>query len=556
MQRVSPNISGAKDQSPKQSWPMAGNLRINLVLPDVDKLQAANALIAELQAENDRLRAASSRDTRLQAENDRLKAEVERLRAASSQDAGLQAKNDRLMAELQAKLDEARKIIEALHVKYGQPAADDTNSGIPGSKVQGGRRRTGKSGPAGDGKPKRPRGRPKGHKGSNRKPAPPENVDESVAYEPKSTDCPKCGTPMIRKQDLDTIFQQIEKLKEITRIVEARGAAYTCPCCATKVNGTVPTEIRNRPLLGPQLLAFVIALRFCCNASIRAISKFLNDTTKQYVSIGCLTKSIIRGSECLAENHKEIEDQIRLQPVVYIDETPHLDDGRRCYTWVFVTDKAILFAIGNRSLDMVNRVLGPDYEGIICSDYYGVYISYVKSNNKVKHQACLAHLKREFKRCAEHVFDREISQYGEKMLKLLDDLFKVRDEFNADKTPEALARFRQAAEVFNREGALAPNKGQPARLAKRFVSGDAYTTFVSEPVDATNNRSERAIRKVVILRSVTQGTRGENGRLASERFWSVKATCELQNRSFVDYFGKCYEAHLKGEPTPSIFSQQ
>ena len=110
------------------------------------------------------------------------------------------------------------------------------------------------------------------------------------------------------------------------------------------------------------------------------------------------------------------------------------------------------------------------------------------------------------------------SQYGEKMLKLLEDLFKARDEYDADKTLKSLERFRQAAADFNREGALAPNKGQPARLAKRFAPGSAYITFVTEPVDCTNNRSENAIRKVILYRTISQGTRGERGRLACERF--------------------------------------
>lgn len=360
---------------------------------------------------------------------------------------------------------------------------------------------------------------------------------------------------MERAPSLDSIYQQIDLLKEqLAQIVEARGAAYVCPCCGGVTKGKVPEEIRNRPLIGPRLLAFIIALRFGCNASFRAMSAFLKATIGHGIAIGCLAKTIIRSSNCLANGYKEIEEHIRNEPVVYVDETPHVENGVRCYTWVFVTAKAIFFAIGNRSRDMLDRVLTPDYVGIICTDYYGVYISYVKtSDGRIVHQACLAHLKREFRRCADHILDPDISRYGEKMLKLLEDLFKARDEFNADKTPENLERFRQAADDFNREGEIAPNKGIPARLAKRFASGSAYTTFVSNPeVDATNNRSERAIRKIVISRHVTQGTRSENGRHASEKFWSVKATCELQGRSYLDYISKCYEAHSKGKPTPSI----
>jgi hypothetical protein len=222
---------------------------------------------------------------------------------------------------------------------------------------------------------------------------------------------------------------------------------------------------------------------------------------------------------------------------------------------VFVTDKEIFFAIGNRSRDMLDRVLTPDYKGIISSDYYGVYIGYTKVSAEMGHQTCLARLKRDFRRCADHLLDPDISRYGEKMLKLLEDLFKARDEFSAGKTPESLARFRQAAEDFNREARVAPDKGLHARLAKRFAAGNSYTTFVSRPeVDATNNRAERAIRKVVMLRHVTRGTRSERGRRAFEMFLTVKATCELQGGPFLDFFSECHEAHSKGEPTSSILA--
>jgi hypothetical protein len=55
-----------------------------------------------------------------------------------------------------------------------------------------------------------------------------------------------------------------------------------------------------------------------------------------------------------------------------------------------------------------------------------------------------------------------------------------------------------------------------------------------------------------MLRNVTQGTISAAGRSSTERFLSVLATCELQERSFSDFFKESYEAHLKGEPTPSI----
>jgi hypothetical protein len=140
------------------------------------------------------------------------------------------------------------------------------------------------------------------------------------------------------------------------------------------------------------------------------------------------------------------------------------------------------------------------------------------------------------------------------MLGLLNKLLEARDTYNADKTDENLEEFRRRRDEFNIEGERAPNKGDAAAIAKRFHDGTScYTAFVEHPeVDASNNRAERIIRKVVMLRNITQGTRSPAGRISMERFLSVKATCELQGRFFRDFFKESYEAHLKGEPTPSI----
>jgi transposase len=113
------------------------------------------------------------------------------------------------------------------------------------------------------------------------------------------------------------------------------------------------------------------------------------------------------------------------------------------------------------------------------------------------------------------------------MVALIDALFDARKEFNKDPTPDNLEKLRQSAEDFNTEAANAPDRGRPATLAKRFKGQDhTYTTFVENPgVEPTNNVAERSIRPVVMARNVIQGTKGEKGRLAAERYWSIRASC-------------------------------
>ncbi|MCP4753881.1 MAG: transposase, partial [Proteobacteria bacterium] len=97
-------------------------------------------------------------------------------------------------------------------------------------------------------------------------------------------------------------------------------------------------------------------------------------------------------------------------------------------------------------------------------------------------------------------------------------------------------------------------KREARNMADRFIlHGEAYFTFMTTPgIDPTNNAAEQAIRFVVIDRLITQGTRSLNGRKASERLWTVIATCDLQGRSAFDFIYKAVKAHFHGTVPPSL----
>jgi hypothetical protein len=91
-------------------------------------------------------------------------------------------------------------------------------------------------------------------------------------------------------------------------------------------------------------------------------------------------------------------------------------------------------------------------------------------------------------------------------------------------------------------------------MTKRFRQhAEAYFAFITTPgMDPTNNVAEQAIRFVVIDRHVTQGTRGAKGRRASERLWTVIATCALQGRLAFAFILEAVDAFVHDRPAPSL----
>jgi hypothetical protein len=101
--------------------------------------------------------------------------------------------------------------------------------------------------------------------------------------------------------------------------------------------------------------------------------------------------------------------------------------------------------------------------------------------------------------------------------------------------------------------------GQPPptdaqNMANRFRRhGAAYFAFITTPgIDPTNNVAEQAIRFIVIDRHVTQGTRSARGRTASERLWTIIATCTIQGRSAFAFLQQALHALWYAEPSPSL----
>ena len=91
-------------------------------------------------------------------------------------------------------------------------------------------------------------------------------------------------------------------------------------------------------------------------------------------------------------------------------------------------------------------------------------------------------------------------------------------------------------------------------MADRFRNyGHEYFRFITTPgIEPTNNAAEQAFRFVVISRTVTQGTRSIKGRMASERLWTVIATCKLQGRSAFNFILSAVRAGFYNLQPPSL----
>ena len=93
-----------------------------------------------------------------------------------------------------------------------------------------------------------------------------------------------------------------------------------------------------------------------------------------------------------------------------------------------------------------------------------------------------------------------------------------------------------------------------AGTCRELLAAEAHLwTFVRvEGIEPTNNEAERSLRHAVLYRQTSGGTDSEAGSRFVERILTVVATCRQQKINVLDYLTRCYQAHLDGQPAPSL----
>lgn len=313
-----------------------------------------------------------------------------------------------------------------------------------------------------------------------------------------------------------------------------------------------PDHLADGRLLGPRMVALTSTLKAELHGSYESIRTIFEDVFDLEVSTGTLTNTTHRLSEALAGNHAELLDAIQAEAVVNVDETGHKENGERPMTWAATTPDVSVFLIADtRSSEELYHLLGHDFDGVIGSDHFSAYLKYVKDNPKAEHQFCWAHLIRDI------LFTEKLTTAGahdwflevEPAVKLLFHGWHRADPLICEEAKRRiLAACREEREIDCKE------VRRLQRRVRNHVAG--YFRFLEDPdrgIEPTNNAAERVLRKLVMHRAVTQGTRGERGRRWWERVFSVRATLRSRGKSLFTHLVKVAQAAAaKLEPPPVL----
>lgn len=454
--------------------------------------------------------------------------------------AALEAENARLLAQLAA----ARKHSG----NSSKPPSSDITKPAPKTGGSPRRRKIG--------------GQP-GHPRHERRPFPPDQVDEQQIH--GLTHCSDCGSTQFEILDQPAqVFQQVELVPKPFKVTEHVAQVGRCICCQQIQTAELPADLVATGLIGPRMMGLLLFMKGAMRSSYSAMEEFLGHVLGFKVSRGYLAKVMSQGSRVLEAPVEELRSLLPTQRWLNVDETGHKDNGKGMWTWCFRARHFVLFSIQvSRGSDVLLEFLGVEFNGVLGCDYFSAYRKFMgQMSGSV--QFCFAHLIRDLKFLVDHP-EPLMKFYAQPILQAVRRMFHLIHEQVRHPVVDFQTRLerckKQIIAMAVDTTCLSPIEWyveekfpEVFNMAVRFRKhGADYFTFITSPeIGPTNNAAEQALRFVVMDRRATQGTRSHKGRTFCERIWTAVGTCRMNKRSIFGYLCEAVTAWSKGLPVPSL----
>jgi transposase len=396
----------------------------------------------------------------------------------------------------------------------------------------------------------RKRGGQPGHRGTQRKLVPIEQVKED--FDVKPTTCRQCGSELSGDDPAPDRHQVAEIPPVKVEVTEYRLHTLTCSVCGIQTRAELPAGV---PLgdFGPRFQAMTALLSGRYHLSKRDTQGVMDDFFQAELGLGSIPTLEQRTSEAIAQPVAEARTYVQSQPAVHQDETGWKEGIQKAWLWVAATPLVTVFLVAlHRSTEVAKQILGENFAGILNSDRWSAY-NWLDNRRR---QLCWAHLKRDFQAFVER---GGVSQLiGEALLAqaklMFDGWYHLREgTWSRPAFQEHMRPIRQQIAALLRQGAACDQTATAGTCRDILKREEALFTFVDiAGVEPTNNLAERQIRPGVLWRKGSFGTQSEAGSRFVERIMTAVSTLKQQNRNVLDYLTEACDAANWGRPAPSL----
>jgi transposase len=378
--------------------------------------------------------------------------------------------------------------------------------------------------------PRKAGGKP-GHPGHSQVLLPPTIVKE---LRPERCACGNTTFPLTTPYHTHQVIELPPIAMDVTHWVLHQG---WCPDWGRWSKAQVPAEYATG--YGPRLSALMGEVAGAYGNGRRIVQTFCASVLQIPISLGAIQKVLDRVAQAIEPHYRAIATRARQAPVNYIDETPWFLTHTLQWLWVMVSDMAAFYMIHPHRSKEAFAALIDDWAGILVSDGYGVYQTWVE-----RRQTCLAHLIRTARSLAARQ-QPELATCGAWALAELQRLCHMA------KAPPTGGEWRAwYARLCKLIDQYHDRHDDAGRLARRLLRemDSLWVFLVQYGVDPTNNRAERALRCGVLWRKRSLGTASDKGNHWVERILSLKETCRLHARTTYTVLVDAITSFFHGQP--------
>jgi transposase len=346
--------------------------------------------------------------------------------------------------------------------------------------------------------------------------------------------CPACDTRL--DEPIETRERIVEDIVPArVHVTKYRVHRYWCPTCKVKVEAE-PEGVLPEQRFGLRLMLLVVFLR-TLGLTVEKIRAHLRESFGVQLSHGAVIHVEAVVAEALGPLYAELLEELRKAKSVHADETSWRIDGEKHWLWVLLGKGVAVFAVRDtRSRRPIEEHLGPDYEGVVVTDFYPSF-----RNLPYEKQKCLVHLLREIHRFeAKPDFQpgKEWTQVRRRVKRLVTEAVEGHENL---KDPGERAAFK--ARLVKRAEAIAqlPRSHKYALILAKLVgqyTDQLFTFLTREGVHWENNPAERGLRPMVVNRKVSFGSKSEEGAERRAVLQSVAETAHLRGKSFLHFAGQ------------------
>jgi hypothetical protein len=422
------------------------------------------------------------------------------------------ARQDETIAVLQQQMSEMKQMFEGI-IERQQIRIAELEKMVFGRRPKG--KDDSSSGPSlsGTGGAAKPPSSP----GSHRRPIPPVSAITSTQHVAVGG-CHSCGGPLT---DIQIHLRYVEDIllpalmeqaaKTVTKLEVQQGY---CTKCGTYSSGQ---DLRGQEVvLGPHVRLLITYLVTLMDLTYSQVTTLITDLYGLSIARGDITGILATSAKAYLPEYERLKKSIRGGPGAHMDETSWKiqAEGMTGYAWAMVstTSDDVVFHTGSRGKGNAEALYGEDYRGIRITDCYGAY-----KNLPGLHQVCWAHLYRvardlaqmedltDEKRAHCRTFHAELGELYATLRQYLDAPFDRKQ------------RLKQEAELLVVVDQLAlshpldPKKLTDLKGRLMTYRHALFTCLTNEGIPADNNKAERHLRKLVIKRKKSFGSKTIQG---------------------------------------------